>query len=31
MCEMTKGQKKIKQLNILPENGILICDIQKIF
>ena len=28
---MTKGQKKIKQLNILPEDGILLCDIQTIF
>ena len=28
---MIKGQKKIKQLNILPEDGILLCDIQTIF
>ena len=30
MCEMIRGQKKIKQLNILPEDGILLCDIQTI-
>jgi hypothetical protein len=28
---MTKGQKKIKQLNILPDDGILLCDIQTIY
>ena len=31
MYVMTKGSKKIKQLNILPEDGILLCDIQTIF
>ena len=28
---MIKGQKKIKQLNILPDDGILLCDIQTIY
>ena len=28
---MIKGQKKIKQLNILPEDGIFLCDIQTIY
>ena len=31
MYVMTKGSKKIKQLNILPEDGILLCDIQTIY